>query len=107
MNTTIGAGVTYNIGCDGYPLTIRKVSSGTQKDPSAPRMIWCSRDEFRAGPGNRFEEFDKHGVFIPRDEDNPEAWECYTLRKDGRYRPCGSKCGYLSEGRAYRRDPHF
>lgn len=96
----VGSGVTYNIGGDSYPLTVRKVS------PSGA-AVWCSRDEFRAGPGNTYAQADKHGVFIPRHGDDPSKWERFTRRSNGKYRPSGSKCGYLSPDRRYRRDPSF
>lgn len=96
-----GDGASYNIGGDSYPVTIRKVSP-------AGKMIWASRDDFRASKkGNSFAQSDKIGVFKPLDV--PESqWERYTLRQDGYWRPVGSRrCGYLSAGRSFRQDPHF
>lgn len=96
----VGSGVTYNIGGDSYPLTVRKVS------PSGA-TVWCSRDDFRGAPGNMPGEGDKKGLFIPQAADEPDMWEKFTRRPDGKYRPSGSKCGYLSPDRRYRKDPSF
>jgi len=97
---TVGSGVTYNIGGDSYPLTVRKVS------PSGS-AVWCSRDDFRAAPGNTMGESDKTGLFLPTDAEDPSKWEKFTRRPGGKYRPAGSKCGHLSPDRRYRRDPSF
>lgn len=95
----VGDGVAYNIGCDAYPGTIRRVS------PSG-KTLWVSRDRFRANGQSDFADFEKKGVFVPQDVPESE-WEKYTLRQDGRFRPAGSKCGWLSAGRRFAQDPHF
>ena len=96
----VGSGVTYNIGGDSYPLTVRKVS---------PRgaAVWCSHDDFRGAPGNTLAEPEKRGLFVPQDADDPSKWEKFTRRPDGKYRPSGSKCGHLSPDRRYKQDPSF
>jgi hypothetical protein len=96
----VGSGVTYNIGGDSYPLTVRKVST-------TGATVWCSHDDFRGAPGNTLEESNKKGLFIPQDANDPSKWEKFTRRPDGKYRPSGSKCGYLSPDRRYRSDPSF
>ncbi len=93
---TVGAGVSYCIGSDSYPYTVRRVS------PSG-KTLWATSERFVAGPGNTYERAHKVGVFVPP----AEAEEAFTLRADGTYRPVGSKAGYLSEGRTFRQDPCF
>jgi hypothetical protein len=95
----VGDGMTYHIGCDGYPLTVRKVSA-------SGKTLWLSRDRFRGNGQSSYADFEKTGVFIPQDVPESE-WEKYTKRADGSFRPCRSKCGYLSVGRSYKQDPHF
>ena len=96
----VGDGVSYGINGDAYPMTVRKVS------PSG-KTVWCSRDEFRGSSDNSYAVAEKKGVFVPRDEDQPKAWEKFTQRQDGTFRRSGSKCCYLFPGRTYRQDPHF
>ncbi len=96
----VGDGVSYAIGGDAYPMTVRKIS------PSG-KTVWCSQDNFLASQGeNSYEVADKKGEFIPRD-DPSEGWRKFTKRSDGKFRPVGDKYGYLFAGRCYHQDPHF
>jgi len=97
----VGDGAAFNINGDSYPVTIRKISS-------SGKTLWVSRDEFRGTPGaNSYEVAEKTGVYIPRDEDHPEAWKKFTLRRDGTYREVGTNYCYLTPGRSFAQDPHF
>ena len=95
----VGDGVAYHIGCDSYPETIRRVSAGG-------KTLWTSSDDFRGNGQSEYADFEKKGLFVPRDVPESE-WQKYTLRQDGKWRPKGSKCGYLTAGRVFARDPHF
>jgi len=97
----VGDGATYHIGSDAYPVTVRKVSvSG--------KTVWATDDVFRASPGvNSYEIGEKVGVFVPVHDKECFAWKKYTLRKDGKFRPTGSKSGYLSPGRSFCQDPSY
>jgi len=99
----VGDGVSYGIGGDAYPYTVRKIS------PSG-KTVWCSRDDFKGDGNNTYAEATKSGTFTPRDEDRPDCWRVFTKRKDGRWRQKGDSirsAGHLFAGRVYRQDPHF
>jgi hypothetical protein len=94
---TPGDGAALWLGTDAYPMTVRKVS------PSG-KVVWASRDDFRAARGNTYAVAEKVGLHIPRDVP-PTEWVKFTLRADGRYRPAGHAGGSLAKGRTYRQDP--
>lgn len=97
----VGDGVTYHIGSDGYPMTVRKVSA-------SGKTIWCSKDKFESDGKADWTDSYKTGTFIPQDADKPENWERFSLRKNGAWRPARSRnAGYLGKGRAYIQDPSF
>lgn len=96
----VGDGVSYAVGSDAYPMTVRRIS------PSG-KTIWCSSDQFRSKPrANSFAEADKVGVFLPQDTD-PKTWTKFTKRSDGTFRESGRRHCRLIVGRSYKQDPHF
>ncbi len=83
----VGDGVSECIGSDSYPATVRRISDNE-------KYIWVSRDQHR------------RGLYVPLDL--PEKkWQKYSLRKDGYYRQCGHKYGYIHPERRLYLDPSF
>jgi len=100
VTLNVGDGVSYAVGSDAYPMTVRRIS------PSG-KTIWCSSDRFRSKPrANSFAEADKVGVFLPQDTD-PKTWTKFTKRADGTFRESGRRHCRLIVGRSYKQDPHF
>lgn len=82
----VGDGCHYGIGSDRYPFTVVEVSK------SGHRVV-VENDKARGG------------LYVVR-SGNLDA-KVFTRRADGRYRPAGSKCGYLAPGRESYMDPDF
>ena len=91
----IGDGISYCIGGDSHPYTVRRRTETT---------IWATRDDFRGASNNTFEEAEKSGTFFLNDTAPREK---FTRRKNGRWQPAGSTCGFVIPGRSFRSDPHF
>lgn len=93
-----GMGISYSIGSDTYPYTIRQVS------PSGHQFT-ATRDRFVGKPGANaaFSEAEMVGMFVPTEG---EA-ELFTRKRDGRYQMKGQPYSFVHAGRKYKIDPCF
>lgn len=103
-----GIGATIGWNGDAYPYTIHKVSEDL-------KTLWASEDQFKytGTPLQWGEEYLRSYMnFTNNNEDKPDQWTRYTLRKNGRYVKKGCDLndvwGTLWIGqRDYRQSPEF
>lgn len=86
-----GQGGSYSIGSDRYPVTVVKVSA-------TGKTVWYRKAKsFRAGNGAH--------LFV---DDTSADVQRATMRKCGKFKPSGQRCGFLHFGEYdHYRDPHF
>lgn len=94
---TVGMGATTGAGSDRYPWTIHVIRGTT---------LWASNDKH--GP-NKCVWPDQDFDYSNDNQDKPENWTLFTLRKDGRWHAGTTLDGsvlYIGE-RHYYQDPSF
>lgn len=75
LTAEVGMGATMMLWSDRVPYTIHKVDD---------KKLWASMDNAKMVKGNAQSE-KQHYVYSNLNQDKPERWILFTLRKDGRW----------------------